>query len=160
MIVHFSWSPEKKLFFEGHAGPHVVQQSQVPCAWKSDKAGEHVVMCQRCHAVTGMADKIFPVQRPRFRPSGCVTRDGSTWILGKFQLHSFFIIYVTITPSSTNWMSFMRLPPNLFFKSLRMKSCPCRWLHTLVTNHLCKQRQITSTSDERERQLTCVRGRS
>jgi hypothetical protein len=58
VIVHFSWTPEKKLLEHGGTrGPDVVQESQLPCARKFDKAGEHVVMCP-CR-LTGMADKIF-----------------------------------------------------------------------------------------------------
>jgi hypothetical protein len=51
VIVHFSWSPEKKqLELGGTGGPDVVQESQLPCARKFDKAGEHVVL-RPCHAM-------------------------------------------------------------------------------------------------------------
>jgi hypothetical protein len=53
VIVHFSWSPERKqLELGGTRGPDVVQESQWPCAMKFDKAGEHVVLCPcPCHAM-------------------------------------------------------------------------------------------------------------
>jgi hypothetical protein len=76
VIVHFSWSPERKqLELGGTRGPDVVQESQWPCAMKFDKAGEHVVLCPcPCHAMplTGMADKIFKRKNRGFDHQGAV----------------------------------------------------------------------------------------